>query len=445
MQFPLRAILEGLSNKSGDAFFDSIVLSLQQSIASDYCYIARMSPNKMSSRTMSMVYQGAPQQNIEYDLANTPCADVADTSVCVFDRDVCLTYPKDDLLKELRIEGYIGTVLLGADGQVLGLLVALYHQPVTDVTFVSTLFEIFSSRIAVEIERTEQAAELKRLNDALELLVAERTQDLSVSQSRLERAQLDLMQRDKMGSIGRVVAGMAHEMSTPIGVAMMANSVGQQSLDTLMGWLDGEAMSRSQLSGVVAELKEATDLMEMNLRKAGDLMVNLKNIVVNPSDEVPEPVLLEAAVRAMGDSFGATLAKAHIAYHIDIPANVAVWTFPMDVFQVLTHLLDNAIAHAFPDDGLTQDDRQIVISGSQGVNQATLIVADNGAGISPENIDRIFEPFFTTRNNMKGSGLGLHIVYNLFANKLQGSIRVESQLGKGTRFIMTLPNQQPAA
>lgn len=445
MQYPLRAILAGLSNKSGADFFDAIVLNLQHSIGSDYCYIARISPDKKSSRTMSMVYQGALQDNIEYDLANTPCSDVADTQVCVFDHDVCSVYPKDELLKTLNIDGYIGTVLLSADGGVLGLLVALYHQPVTDVDFVTILFDIFSSRISAEIERTEQAEELARLNATLAQLVVERTQDLTISEDRLEITQQELIQRDKMGSLGRVVAAMAHEMSTPIGVAMLANSVGQQALSTLMGWLQGNAMSRSELNRVVVELKEATDLVEMNLRKTGDLMANFKNIVVNPSDETVEPVNLGSAVRSIVDSLGANLAKRHIVAHIDIAADIALWTHALDLVQVLSHLLDNAIEHGFPEGDLLSTDRRIVIAGREENKRVTLTVEDNGVGVNAAHIDQIFEPFFTTRHSMKGSGLGLHIVYNLVINKLLGSIQVETDVKKGARFIMTIPVGQPDA
>ena len=440
MQFPLRSILAGLSNKSGDDFCDAIVVSLQNSIASDYCYVARISPDKKSARTIAVSNQGVLAENFSYGLENTPCADVADASVCIFDRDICTHYPDDALLKELNIDGYIGTVLLSAKGEVLGLLVALYHQPVLDVEYVTGLFEIFSSRIAVEVERAEQELELRRVNLQLEKLIVERTQALEISDNRLERTQQELIQRDKMSAMGRIVAGMAHEMSTPIGVAMLANSISEGVLSTLQGWLQGAPMSKSQLQEVVSQYEEATTLMDVNLRTAGEQMARFKNIADGGASEVPEPVLVLALVQSIVDSFTADLASRQVKIHIDISASLRLKLPVSDFVQAFSHVLSNAIEHGFPNPATAKRGGNITVVATESKGTVVLSISDNGVGILPEHRDQIFEPFFTTRQSLKGSGLGLHIAYNTIVNKLMGSIQLSSDDPTRTTFVMTLAN-----
>jgi two-component system NtrC family sensor kinase len=440
MQFPLRAILAGLSNKSGDDFFEAIVLNLQNSIGSDYCYIARIPPGKLLSRTLAVAYQGQLQDNFEYGLEHTPCADVADTSVCVYDRDICTHYPDDALLKTLNIEGYIGTVLLSAKGDVLGLMVAMYHQPVTNVDYVTTLFDIFSSRIAVEIERSEQEQELRRLNQQLELLIAERTEALALSDSRLQRTQQELIQRDKMSAMGRIVAGMAHEMSTPIGVALLATSLGEAPLKLLQGWLSGEPMSKTQLKEMVLQAEEILTLLDVNLRKAGELMASFKNIADTTDADAPEAMLLLSAVQSIVDSFSADLKTHQVAVKIDIPDNYSLQLPISEFVQAFAHLLNNAIEHGFPEATAQQPEAAIEIKAVElPTGVLVLSISDNGVGVPQEHREQIFEPFFTTRRNLKGSGLGLHIVYNIVVNKLHGRIQLQDSVS-GANFVMTLPH-----
>lgn len=438
MQFPLRSILAGLSNKSGDDFCNAIVTSLQESIASDYCYIARLAPDMTSARSIAVSYQGALVENFSYSLKDTPCANVADGEVCVFDRDICGHFPNDALLNELNIDGYIGTVLLSAKGDALGLLVALYHQPVRDVDYVTTLFEIFSSRIAVEIERSEQELELRRVNTQLEKLIVERTQALEISDSRLERTQHELIQRDKMSAVGRIVAGMAHEMSTPIGVAMLANSISEGILKTLQGWLQGAPMSKSQLQEVVSQYEEVTTLLDANLRKAGAQMTSFKNIAGGDVSEVAEPVLLLALVQSIVDSFDADLSERHLKVHTDIPTTLRLKLPVSDFVQAFSHILNNAIEHGFPKGFMSDDQGVIEILATESSHRVVLSISDNGVGILSEHRDQIFEPFFTTRPSLKGSGLGLHIAYNTIVNTLHGSIQLHNDDSKRTTFVMTL-------
>ena len=140
MEKILRNIIEGVSNNYGKAFFDTITSKLHESIGADFTFIARLDLDAYVSRTVSLVAGGNVVDNMEYSLEHTPCADVADNSVCLYPDSITNLFPKDQLLVDMGIVGYVGTPLHDSDGKVMGLTVALYKQPIKDIDFVKTIF-----------------------------------------------------------------------------------------------------------------------------------------------------------------------------------------------------------------------------------------------------------------------------------------------------------------
>ncbi|QOY51659.1 PAS domain S-box protein [Candidatus Sulfurimonas baltica] len=169
VELKLKNIIEALKNSSGQQFFENIVLSLASTINVDYVFIARLDDKKINSTTIALAAKGEIVDNFVYDLKDTPCADVSDNSVCCFTQGITKLYPKDQLLIDMNIESYIGTPLQDSKGNVMGLIVALSEKKIENEDFIKTLFEVFSGRIAVELEREILEASNREYKERLEL------------------------------------------------------------------------------------------------------------------------------------------------------------------------------------------------------------------------------------------------------------------------------------
>jgi hypothetical protein len=152
----LKEIIEGLENSSGEEFFNRIVLNLASVIQIEYVFIARLDMRNRLSKTVAVAAKGQIVDNFEYKLQDTPCANVADNSVCCYPNRISYQFPKDELLVQMKIESYLGSPLYDSKGNVLGLMVALGESELKNKELVTTLFHIFSGRISVEMERIEQ-------------------------------------------------------------------------------------------------------------------------------------------------------------------------------------------------------------------------------------------------------------------------------------------------
>ncbi len=156
----LPGIIRAVSNTWGDDFFSVVITELASAIQADYAFIARINEAHTSSRTIALSADGQLVENITYDLSDTPCFNVANDGVCVYEKDISRLFPKDQLLVDMGVEGYIGAPLFDRHHKVLGLIVGLFKQPVQNVTFTTTLFELFAGRIAAEIESSEMSRKL---------------------------------------------------------------------------------------------------------------------------------------------------------------------------------------------------------------------------------------------------------------------------------------------
>jgi len=160
-------IIKALKSTHGDEFFTEITLQLNKFIGADYTFIARVDLDKQTSKTISMVANGEIVDNFEYALSHTPCAILVNDSVCIYPENVCSLFPDDQMLIDMNIQGYLGVALHNSNQQTIGIIVALYENPIENSAFVQTLFELFSGRISAEMERIEQKQKLERLNNEL--------------------------------------------------------------------------------------------------------------------------------------------------------------------------------------------------------------------------------------------------------------------------------------
>ena len=258
----------------------------------------------------------------------------------------------------------------------------------------------------------------------------------------LKGVQESLVQAEKMAALGGLVAGIAHELNTPVGVCLTAASLMSEKTDEIARSFEAGQLRKSKVQDYIEVASEITALVRSNLERAGDLIRVFKQVAINPSEDERQLFRLGEHIEMVLSLLGDRLRLSGHALILDCPAGITVDGFPEALRQALTVLIDNALTHAFPE-GTTGAITITVIEAPAGT--ITLTVADDGVGISPENQPRIFEPFFTTRRGQGDIGLGLHMVFNIVNSVLGGRIAVESAPGDGSLFTLTIPTRSPVA
>ena len=289
-------------------------------------------------------------------------------------------------------------------------------------------------------ERRRIDAELHDLNATLERRVQHRTQELQAALEGLQRAQDELVRSEKLASLGALVAGLAHELNTPIGNAVMVASTlaGRQSAFE-QGMAQG--LRRSALTSFLAGLSEVSQVLERNLQRAAELVGGFKQLAVDQTSYQRRRFALHEVVHEVALALSPTLRRAGVQLLDQTPTGLQMDSHPGPLGQVLVNLVNNAVLHGYAG-GATGAVRVQAAPAEAGWLQ--LQVSDDGGGIAADNLRHIFDPFFTTRLGQGGSGLGLHIVYTLVTGLLGGQIDVHSVVGQGTTFTLRLPCVAPS-
>jgi PAS domain S-box-containing protein len=290
---------------------------------------------------------------------------------------------------------------------------------------------VWSTIEDVTLRRAAEDAQ-RRLNDDLERLVTERT-------SELKSAMEGLMRAEKLASLGSLVAGVAHEISTPVGNASLATSTMSGSVvefETQMG----EKLTREMLESFVKQIKLGTEIANRNIERVAGLIQSFKQVAVDQTSSQRRQFLLTEIVDEIATTMHPSLKRSSVRLETAIQGDITLDSYPGPLGQILTNLINNSLLHAFPDGraGLIR-----IAANQPDSVTLRLIVSDNGIGIPASVRGRIFDPFFTSKLGRGGSGLGLHIVHNIAADILAGSIVVSSEEGQGTSFTLTLPCKSP--
>ncbi len=278
-------------------------------------------------------------------------------------------------------------------------------------------------------------AELLQLTENLEQMVGDRTQELSKALINLKAAQNGLVESEKMAALGGLVAGIAHEINTPLGIGVTAASLIADKTQEMANILKNGTIKRSDLDKFMDNLQQSSTIILANLNRAVELIQSFKQVAVDQSSEERRSFQIKTYLEEVLLNLQPKLKRTKLNVHIDCAENITLDSFPGLISQIVTNLVMNSLIHAY-DQG---DDGTIVFAISQQHKCLTFEYSDDGKGIAIDNIGKIFDPFYTTKRGQGGSGLGLHIVYNLVTQKLQGSITCESQVGVGTKFIMQIP------
>jgi two-component system NtrC family sensor kinase len=255
----------------------------------------------------------------------------------------------------------------------------------------------------------------------------------------LRQTQESLLQAERLASLGSLVAGVAHEINTPVGIALTSASVLKAATDDIQAAVNTTGLKKSDIMRYLDTASESARLIMNNAYRAAHLIHSFKQIAVDQTSEARRPFGLKEYVEEIVSSLQPKLKKTPIRLALNCPPEITLDSYPGAFAQVITNLTLNCVEHAFEID----TPGEIQISARLDGEIVELHVKDDGKGIAPDVLDRIFDPFFTTRRGQGGTGLGLNIVYNLIAKQFGGTITVTSTLGQGTHFTLRIPRVTP--
>jgi PAS domain S-box-containing protein len=265
--------------------------------------------------------------------------------------------------------------------------------------------------------------------------------DLSAVLQTLKQAQASLITSEKMASLGALVAGIAHELNTPIGNSLLTATALSDMCKEFERQLGEGGIKRSALDTHLKDARMACSIITNSLTRAADLIHSFKQVAVDQTSDKRRSFNLSGVVHDTLATYSARLRRANCEVRVAMPETVDFISYPGSVGQVLSNLIQNALMHAFEE----RECGKITISVDEvDEDSVELRFADDGVGMSPRTLHQIYDPFFTTKMGQGGSGLGMNIVYNLVTGVLRGTIRIESELGKGTTVVLTLPRKVPA-
>ena len=284
--------------------------------------------------------------------------------------------------------------------------------------------------------------ELERLNRELESRVRQRTEDLhrtnrdlQQSLDDLRQAQEQLINSEKMAALGGLVAGVAHEINTPLGIGVTAASHLEQETKRLGQQLEDGTLTKEGLAQFRQLALESAQLILRNLMRADKLVRSFKQVAVDQSNEDRRKIDLGVYLQEVLTSLAPALKKTPYRIEVECPEGLVIDTYPGAIYQVVANLVMNSLLHGFRD----RPEGRIELDARREGDEIVLDYRDDGRGMPDDVRKRIFEPFFTTRRGEGGSGLGLHIVWNLATQRLGGSIACDSEPGRGTHFQLRVP------
>lgn len=278
--------------------------------------------------------------------------------------------------------------------------------------------------------------DLKRLNSTLESRVAERTRELEEANAQLIEERQRAINTEKMASLGRMVAGFAHEINTPVGIAVGALSQELQIISGFGSLLQQDEVSEEDIRSRLEVLRESSALALSNIQRAATLVQSFKRTAVDQSSDIERVFVVAQVLQDAIHNLQPLFKPTQIKLVQECPQVIQFFGTPGWLSQVFTNLMVNAHEHAFAE-GSSPGTIQVCVHQNAGVLEISF--RDDGAGIEEAALSKIFEPFYTTHRTRGGSGLGLYLVYNLITQKMNGSIECNSAPGKGTEFLIRLP------
>lgn len=282
--------------------------------------------------------------------------------------------------------------------------------------------------------RIKAEQELQLVNEHLEDLVHERTASIEEQMVLLKETQNQLILSEKMAVLGTLVAGVAHEINNPLGIGITASSALVSRTVELKNSLKGGELTEEHFNEYLDYLTQSASLIQSNLERAGELVRSFKQVAVDQSSEQSRKISIFLYLEEVVQSLYPQWKKHNVLIMGD--EDIMIETVPGDWSQILTNLIINSVVHGFKD---IKTGGEVEIRIYRKNENLTVDYKDNGCGLSGEQFDKIFDPFYTTTRESGGTGLGMHIVYNLITLKMGGTIQVNRWDEPGASFSISLP------
>lgn len=294
---------------------------------------------------------------------------------------------------------------------------------------------VVRARVSAQLMLRQTLRQVQDLNQNLETRVAQRTQELQQALERLQRSQEELAHSAAKATLGTMIAGVSHELGTPLGNSkMVAGTLAEYTRDVVRD-LQAGRLKRSGLAQYTAQMDEGIALLQCNLERSVELLADFRQVAADQASEQRRNFDLAYMVNEVVHTLSPSLKRHPHQVVVDIPPGIAMDSQPGPLGQVVINLVNNAYLHAF--EGRSHG--VLTIQGRQDGHQVQIAFIDNGVGMAPDHLAKLFVPFFSTKVGKGGTGLGMAIVGNLVGKTLGGRITVSSVLGEGTRFDMVLP------
>ena len=309
-----------------------------------------------------------------------------------------------------------------------------------EITFTANLADLFG-RVLTAGERLAYEQQLEQANVTLEQRVAARTLELEQALDDQRKMQRQLVENEKMAALGQLVAGVAHEVNSPLGVAVTGVSHCITELAELDQRYRQGQLTESDFNQRLLGLQQGLTLVDSNLQRAARLIADFKRTAADQSNDDRQQFLLDDYLRSISNSLGPLFRHHGVQLELQLPSAVHCDSYPGALAQIITNLATNSMRYGFGE-GFSGKPT-LLISASQVEDDIYLSINDNGLGMSEVVRQRVFEPFFTTGRASGGTGLGLAIVHNLVTNTLGGQIRLDSAPNAGCHIEIRFPRCAP--
>ena len=430
----LKLINETVSNEVynlGDSFFEQIVIKLNDALGADYTYIGGLDDANNEMTTISLVNKEGILDNFSYPLKDTPCENVIGQTPCSFAKEVTSFFPKDQLLVDMGIEAYTGIPLFNSKSIPTGILVCMFKEPVNDIESFEALLLIFASRAGAELEHKKLYQSLDQQQKELESKVLERTKELNnknkelelankelgLTVSKLSETQNQLVQSEKMASLGILTAGVAHEINNPLNFILggytglknyfeASNNNPNENINLFLFSIYTGVERASKIIDGLNQFSRNTDSFD----ESCDIHKIIEDCLIILDIDIKNRIEVKKNYTNSKTIIHGNLGKLH---------------------QVFLNILNNSI-QAIESKG------EILIQTKHINSSIEIRITDSGYGVSEKNLSKILNPFFTTKQPGEGTGLGLSITFAIIKDH-GGSIAFESKENKYTTVIVKLP------
>lgn len=423
MDVLLAEIIKSVANFRGADFFAALVLKLNNVIAADLTFIASIDNIHHSYNTLALAEHGNLTDNVEFSLSDTPFEQLSHNSTSIYFNNVAKTFPEDKFLSEKKAEGYLGLPLYGANGDILAILVAIYQKPLTEQQNTLTMLQTFSGRIIAEIESMKRENQLIDLNNSLLVqneVLDERARLNSVEDDRLlnqlQQAVQSRIEMNKMAALGGMIAGIAHEVNGPLGVAITAESHLAEIFSDFSNKVNGKGLTIKTMMHFIEQQKETLPMIAHNLQRAKHLLEDFKQTATEQSIIEVQRISLNEYYQRVISTLTPLIKRKKAVIDLTGCEDDSVTTLPGCHAQLLMNLVKYSIEHGFIADG----DHKISINIHRDTANYIIDYCDNGIGLTQSKQDEILSTKKTSITEINNIDLGLVICNSLVVDELGG-------------------------